>query len=416
MSRAVAFSLAVICRVAVFSQFPSLPVDSLVDQPGRWANRISAEGSFAYNANSLYNELPWALYQGGFIDRDLRQRSMDAVASKQRNTAGHIITARVTWTGRDCFLDHRHWRPLVSVAHHEQVGLRFTDDLYEVTFFGNAGFEGERADLGPSANTQIRYQTIGAGIQDDRSGSYARLDLVNGQSISAADVEWAGVYTGTDGRVLRASILGDFYQSDTAGSDFGRSNGIGLALSGRWATVLRRTHRPIDLAFEVQDLGFTSWNGNAVRIEKDTVIEYEGFEVANIFDLDEVLLGEQQLRDTFGLQYRTGAFTRLLPFMASASASMKLGRNWRGTAILDQRYLPGYVPQVTVTGSRRCGSHALLGASLSYGGFGGLRIGLASRFRIAQRVLVSVGTPHVPGFFLGTTRGAGISFGVSVGF
>ncbi|HMC97388.1 MAG TPA: hypothetical protein VKG92_07045, partial [Flavobacteriales bacterium] len=328
MSRAVAFLAAVLCAVAAFSQFPALPTDTLVDQPGRWANRINAEAAYAYNANSLYNELPWALRQGGFIDRDMRQRSLDAMADKPRNTVGHVLTARMTWTGRDCFLEHPHWHPILSMAHHEQIGSYFTDDLYHVTFFGNAAFEGERADLGPSAFTEIRYQTIGAGIQDDRSGSYARIDLVNGQSITQADAQWAGLYTGTDGRVLRASILGDFYQSDTASSAFGGSNGLGAAVSGRWATTVRRTRRPIDLAFEVQDLGFACWNGNAVRILKDTVITYEGFEVANIFDLDQVLIGEAQLRDTFGLQYSTGGFTSLLPFQASASASMELGRGW----------------------------------------------------------------------------------------
>ena len=398
------------------AQFPTLPKDTVVDRSDRWANSISVTGWFDYNANSLYNELPWALYQGGFIDRDLRQHSMDALEAKPRNSAGYVFGSRLTWTGRDCFLEHRQWRPLISVAHTEQMGTRFTDDLYQVTFFGNAAFEGTRADLGPSAFTQVRYQTIGAGIQHSRSGSYARIELVNGQSISKVDANWAGLFTGTDGRVLRASILGDFFQSDTAGSGFGRSNGIGMAVSGRWATAVRRTTRPIDLVFEVQDLGFARWNGNATRIEKDTVIAFEGFDVANIFDLDQVLLGEEQLQDTFGLRYRTGSFTSLLPFQVSASASMELSRGWTGSFVIDQRYLPGYVPQVALSASHRCGRRALVGASLSYGGFGGLRVGLASRIRVCERVMLSIGTPNVPGFLMGSTRGAGLSFGASVGF
>ncbi len=416
MSRSFVALWGALCSGILAAQFPALPMDSVVDKPGRWANSIAITGWFDYNANSLYNELPWALYQGGFIERDLRQRSMDALGTKPRNTAGYVFGSRVTWTGRDCFLEHPRWRPIISVAHTEQMGTRFTDDLYQVTFFGNAAFEGERADLGPSAFTQVRYQTIGAGIQDSRSGSYARIDVVNGQSISKVDAEWAGLFTGTDGRVLRASILGDFYQSDTAGSEFGRSNGLGMAVSGRWATVIKRTAHPIDLAFELQDFGFVRWNGNATRIEKDTVIAFEGFDVANIFDLDQVLLGEEQLLDTFGLRYRTGGFTSLLPFQVSASASMRLSHGWTGSFVLDQRYLPGYVPQITLSGSHRCGKGALVGASLSYGGFGGLRIGLASRIRVCERVAVNIGTPNVPGFLLGATRGAGLSFGASVGF
>lgn len=416
MSRAVVLLAAAISALTASAQFPILPLDSVVDEPGGWTNRIAVEGSVDYNANSIYNELPLALYQGKFLERDLRERSLETVEAKNRNSAGHILQARLSWTGPDSLFGHPHWRPLVSVAHQDQMGTRFSDDLYQVTFFGNASFEGERADLGPSAFTQIRYQTIGAGIVDGRSGSYVRLDFVNGQSIAQADAEWAGVFTGTDGRVLRASILGDFFQSDTAGSELGRTNGVGLAISGRWATMIERTARPIDLAFEVKELGFARWNGNAVRIEKDTVIAFEGFEVANIFDLGDVLLGEEQLRDTFGLQYSTGGFTSVLPFQVSAAAGIDISRSWHGTFTVDQRYLPGYVPQLSLSASRRLGMRALLGASLNYGGFGGLRLGLATRIRVFDRVLLSIGTPHVLGFALGSTRGAGLAFGVSVGF
>ncbi|HQZ44254.1 MAG TPA: hypothetical protein PK735_15300, partial [Flavobacteriales bacterium] len=116
------------------------------------------------------------------------------------------------------------------------------------------------------------------------------------------------------------------------------------------------------------------------------------------------------------LSYRTEGTTTLLPFQIRGTITTQVNARWTGTFTLDQRYLPGYVPQISASSTRRLGAHALLGMSISYGGFGGLRVGLASKIRIGQHVLVTVGTPHLPGFLMGSMRGAGAQFGLVVGF
>ncbi|MBK7298267.1 MAG: hypothetical protein IPI91_17265 [Flavobacteriales bacterium] len=398
------------------AQFPVLPSDTIVDLTERYKNRIQLTGDFDYNANSLLNELPLALLQGGYIDRVLRQRSLDAVRKKDNNRAGYVLSTRLSWKGQNWFLGHRNWRPLISFSHQDQMGLKFADDLFDVTFFGNASFEGQRADLGPTAYKQTRFQTAGFGIQFRETASYVRLDIVNGQSLTDINAKWAGLFTGEDGRILRATINGKFLQSDTAGSELGRKNGLGAAVSGGWSTELQRTELRTFLAFEVINLGFVHWNGNAVNLEKDTVILYDGIRVTNILDLDNALTGTAQLQDTFGLSYRTEGTTTLLPFQIRGAITTQLNARWTGTFTLDQRYLPGYVPQISASSTRRLGAHALLGMSISYGGFGGLRVGLASKIRIGQHVLVTVGTPHLPGFLMGSMRGAGAQFGLVVGF
>src|SRR5688572_7067914 len=118
MSRVLVLPAAIFLARVATAQFPILPLDSLVDGAPHWANRIELEGSVDYNANSIYNELPLALYQAEFLERDLLERSLETVEEKARNSAGHVLQARISWTGRTCFLDRRHWRPLVSVAHH----------------------------------------------------------------------------------------------------------------------------------------------------------------------------------------------------------------------------------------------------------------------------------------------------------
>ena len=252
------------------STIPDPAKDSIVDLSARFNNRVELTGELDYNANSLLNELPLALLKGGYIDRVLRQRSLDAVRKKANDRAGYILSTRLSWSGQKGFLGHQKWRPLISLSHQDQMGLRFADDLFDITFFGNASFEGQRADLGPTSFKQLRFQTAGFGIQFSEATSYVRLDLVNGQSLTDIDAKWASLFTGEDGRVLRATINGKFLQSDTAGSAFGSSNGLGAAISGGWSSKLPRTERPITVSFEI--LNSVSFiERPCCELEKETV-------------------------------------------------------------------------------------------------------------------------------------------------
>lgn len=369
---------------------------------------LRVEGVFDYNANSLFNELPIGLWRGGYLERDLRERSRDAM--RGRNSIGYALDARLTYIGPG----QGRWRTLMSLAHHEHLGARFTADLYNLTFFGNAAYEDRRADIGPSAFTHIRYQTIGFGVHDARSTSYARLDLVIGQTLNKADIRWADLYTGIDGRVLRSNIRGEYLVSDTASSRWGTLNGFGLAFSGKWVLPLRRDASGIALEFEAQDLGFSAWGPSNLRLDRDTTINFQGITVENIFDLDQLVIGEDALTDTFGLRYRAASYTTWLPFVLSATARASLNEEWNSSLRIDQRNLPGYLPQLTLAGERRL-HNTDVGGTLSMGGFGGLRIGARCTRAVRDRMLISLEAPHLPGLFTGRTRGAGLGFAVTYG-
>jgi len=389
--------------------------DSLVDLDQRLGQFLGASGDFDYNANTLSNAFPLAIRNGGFIDRETRQRALDQL-SGNRNAAGYVLQAQLQWVGPRCTSALKGWRPLVQLAYHELGGLQFTRDQFAITFFGNASYEGKKAILSPSAFTQIRYQTLGAGLQHARSKSFFRVDLVRGQSYSEVDIRNASLFTGEDGRVLRTAILGDYFASDTAGSGLDRTNGLGMAVSGRWNTELVIGPKQIAVGVWLDDLGVVAWNDNSVSIQKDTLFNYTGWQADNLFALDDVLIGEEQILDTFGLRYRKGPLTRLLPFRAGIEASMAVGRAWHLGFALDHRVLPGYIPQLTAQASRRFGRSTQLGGTVSYGGFGALRVGLAVKQRIGKQVLFTLSTPQVPAFVTDEARGLGLAFGVTVGF
>lgn len=409
MSRLAVLIVLLSLQVALHAQDSTRTNSRAAMHASGFQREIRAEGSFAYGANSLWNELPVALWQGGYLDHELRDRSRDAM--RVRNTAGYAIEARLTYLGPT--QDGR--RTIISLAHQEQLGLRYAPDLYNLTFFGNAAYEGRRADVGPARFAHMRYQTIGFGLVSGDLSRMARIDLVIGQTLNTAEVRWADLYTGTDGRVLRSNIRGNYLRSDTTASANNAMNGIGIAFNGHWRIPIRPNTHGLEVVLEARDLGFCAWNARSLKLERDTTVVFEGITVDNILELDEMILGEDALLDTFGLRYRAAATATWLPFVLRGTARLPFEERWVLTASIEQRNLPGFVPQLAMGGERQLGARWTATGQLAMGGFGGLRLGGGVQAAVGKRWLLEAGSPHLPAFFTGRTRGAGLWFAASLG-
>ena len=370
---------------------------------------ITLEASGLFDSNTLYNDLLLGLLRGETIDRLTRERSARALTDMNR--FGESIDYRATYLGTDSLWEHPRWRPMISAAHHSVLGVRFTQDAYNLTFFGNKAYEGTTADLSGCAHEQQRYQTIGFGVEDARTGSFLRLDAVNGQYLNASDLQDASLYTAPEGVELDAAVTGDYWRNDTAQSTtFGRSNGWGVAVSGKWIRSFNMRQRQSWLIVGVEDLGFIRWR-DALTMTTDTTILYEGIQVDNIFDAGDLSLSDDDLLDTLGLHYERAPVMRLMPFMARAAVTTRFNEFWYGTLSVDQRYMPGYVPHASLAFARDF-DPLVASASISYGGFGGPRFGLGVFAALSEHLTIDVGTSNLVGLVSGEARGKAASMGL----
>ncbi|MBK9075674.1 MAG: hypothetical protein IPL77_11980 [Flavobacteriales bacterium] len=200
--------------------------------------RIIAKGGYEMDANAIYNELLLGLVNGGYLERELRQRSSDALTGMNR--LGQVFQVRATVIAGDSIFHQPGLQWSVSASHQDQGGMRFRPDVFDLTFFGNAAYEDRTADLSNSAYERQIFQTLGMGLYWGRTGDHVRLDLVKGQSLNAVELEDATLYTAPDGRRLDVRLHGDYLQSDTAvnGSDMRTWNGSGCALSFSYGYAL----------------------------------------------------------------------------------------------------------------------------------------------------------------------------------
>jgi hypothetical protein len=376
--------------------------------------RIETEGGF--DSNVLFNDLVLGLYRGGTIDRDVRQHSMDAIDGNGR--AGYELGGRISYAWGDSLFGHASWQPRVSASYRMAMGMRFTEDIYHLTFFGNADLVDQTAHLGPSRFEQVTYRTVGFGIQDKRSGTYLEVALVSGQALNAADIRKADLYTAPDGRYLDLQLDGDYWASDTSGQGLGRSNGFGAAVNLQWNKEVRMFGDPATLSLGLRDLGAIAWNRNSVRANRDSIIHFEGIRVDDILDLDGLVVDRTSFQDSLGLGYTTGTYWRALPaqFAAQLNFGHLLGQEgsiprYAYQLTVDQHYLPGYVPRAVVDRNFMLSNALCAGVGLGYGGFGTLRLRAGLDVQ-AGIVRVQLQTANVVGLVLDQAMGKSVLLGV----
>ncbi len=370
--------------------------------------RIDALGMF--DSNVLRNELVMGLWRGEALGRDLRQRSQRT--TQAANRAGYVLEGRMSYAWGNALFGDPSIRPRLSVSYADVMGLRYADDLYSVTFFGNARYEDRVAELGPASLEQVRYQTFGFGIEDKASRSYFMIQLVNGQRLTGATIRQADLFTGTDGRYLRLDLDGAFAQSDTAGNMF--SNGVGLAISAEVDHAFMFCRRPAQFIIGMNDLGAIAWNGNSLRVPKDSTIRYDGVRVENVIDLEGLVVGQDGLQDTLGLGYERGGFLRPLPARAFARLRVEVTDRIGITAQVEGRALPGFLPRATIAGDHRFGRNERVRAEASAGGFGGWRVGAAWEHRFCKALRTTVALENALGMVSTNARGKSLSLGVEL--
>lgn len=370
--------------------------------------RLEASGLF--DSNSLRNELAIGLWRGERLSREIRQRS-DATPNGT-GRAGYAVDVTLRYRWGKALFGNAGLRPIIAAGDHDLMGVRFTDDVFRVTFFGNAAYEGRTAELGPSQYLHVRYQTIGLGMEWRATGSYIMLEAVNGQHLTFADVDRSDLFTAIDGRYLRLELDGS-YERTAMGPDNGlRSNGTGAAVSVRKIIPLHLPFAEARLLMEAKDMGVVWWHPNSLRVERDTVILYRGIQVSDVLDFDQALVGNASLQDTLGLGYAERSVRTLLPYDLATSLSARGGHSMTYTVAADMRGLPGYLPRGRLSARHVFRARNAVSAEAAYGGFGGLRIGVQLERVLSEGLWLSLGTTNAMGFLSERARGMSACFAV----
>lgn len=398
----------VISDLLRIGMFTSVLISTAHAQPDSLASslahtdRLVMDGWGLYASTAIGSDLVWGIYRGGYLDRGLRRNTADRL--KGINRGGYELGISATYTWGHAAMGSERLASRITIGQRSFMGVRFAPDVFRLALFGNADHVDRTAELGPSSFHQVTYQRLSYGIEDRKTGSFIEVGVVNGKSLHTGTIAQADLYTAPQGRYLELDLDGDYQLTDTAGRKL--SNGLGVVVDLQYKQPIRLFGQGMDLRFTASDLGFIAWNSRSLTLNTDTTLHFSGFEVADILDLEGLVLNEHTLQDSLGLGYATGGFLLFTP--AKLEAALGFGkelhspngdRHRRMSLTMGHRFIPGYVPEVAFMarvginelGDRAAGPlgyEVLFHGQVGYGGFGGLfgrlgaDLGLGGQFRL----------------------------------
>jgi len=339
-----------------------------------YSNEVIFSGVADYQSTSVGKDITKRFFYGGFIDDEMKGAS----SSRQQlvNRFGIDINTDIEYRNhkRDFFKDSTIGY-LLKYGFYNFSGIQYTEDVFDLLFFGNSSFIGDTAFLSGSQFSSYTFQKIGFGWFDKISKSSLTINAI-------------GVHNSLSGVINK----GELYQSASIDSvDFSldavykSSNsqtfcGFGIALDLDYRFNMPKGDSEfIYFQLMAKNLGLVFMpDVKQSRIQGE--LAYDNYTINDLLNSQTLF---QNTDETFGLFADTMEVQdnwRLLPAMLQftklidRNSSQKLQGFYGARAYLSSSFMPMFFVGIDVHPIKRY----RFGLQASYGGFSNLRWGMYS--------------------------------------
>lgn len=369
---------------------------------------IDFAANAGWHSNSLEREMMDKLLFGGHIEGALIARQADRARDFMRLGGGYDANLRF-WIMRDSIWHRKDWGWQVQLQSRAHLDVAMPTDLFRIAFQGNspnyldrtANFDETWADL-------AIYQKFGLGLVHKPTQSGFVLSAVNGQQFERLHLTQGALYTSASGDSLAVMGKGTWLRSDTSTLGFGTGNGIGVALDGVLNLPLKASKGVVSIG--VQDLGFVAWNDATQRAQIDTLWSFTGVDISQL--INDSAQVWPQLDESLYSSNETGRRNRWLPGMVYTRLMHQVRSRDFVDVTLMFRPINAFVPQFSLGYHYRLPGSALIGANVTYGGYGAVRFGISAEKWFGDSWFASLAADDVYGLI--SQRGLGMSAAVRV--
>lgn len=292
---------------------------------------------------------------------------------------------------------------------------KFTDDLIRLLLEGNFYYQDEILDLSDMNIRADRYQQYkikyGANIKNVNING--GLSYLVGNHHVSYTIEQASLYTAPLGTYLDIEYNMKGFATDTSNLSPFANNGNGIAIDlGTNFNV-----KGYNILVSVKDLGFINWSTSSISLVTDSIFNFQGVEVEDIYNFNDSILDTYNIKDDH-LKTKNTAFKSYIPATLNISVSRRTKSKYfnKYTAGVISKWQP-YMDNKVLSfnkinqGLKESNFHPLyyihsilntkyydLIPSLSYGGYSNKRnIGLA--LSKGKRNKFIIGTYHIEDIF-----------------
>jgi hypothetical protein len=368
-------------------------------------NELGIFGSGILSSNALPLPFSIAVLQNEFID-DVKK--MDASAKLgSKNTFEFNYGGGIFFRfQRDSFLFKQPACYTITFRTASVQQVRFTDDLFNVVFFGNAGYAGQTADFSGSSElnynfNQLRFFTQKKFGKTSQWEGGAGLSFLTARQGTAIQLDRGTLYTEQNGEYIDASYHFTYFVSDSSNHGGLQVDGLGAAADLFLSFMLPDSISKF--TFSVNDFGFIGWNKNSRIYRADSSFHFEGIEVTDLLhpaDSSLFNFNADTLLKKTGAKVGSEAHQTWLPARFSLMYTRLFNERWMASAGISYRPLTDLLPffyvqpQFAITPKLRT---ALL---LGYGGTDKFTAGLTVDAAIGKNIALQVGSGNFLGIFV----------------
>jgi len=359
-----------------------------------------------YGSNSINNNFANAILKSKLIDEDLKNSNQ----LKKNNLLLTDLSANCYFVHMpDSMLGLTGLGYRIGVTHKQFRSVSFSNDLYNLIFFGDDKFAGKSAVFNNTLFRSIDYQKFEIGLinkyseQNNIINIYFGLNILKAQQLQTLNVNNGQFYTSPDGDSLNLATKFSFFSSNQSNKNFTNYNGLGLSCDAFFSITNLNSNITVTLSSE--DLGYINWRNKSYYAGVDTSISFNGVEIQNIMNVSQENLNGLSKDSLMNILYDkndTGSFSLSIP----EKVSLEIKKDFKGrlnSIILGTNYIFDIgekIPQIYCVQVFKISDALNIGTIENYGGASGFNAGLLINYQLNNNLYVNISSANLSGFIM----------------
>ena len=359
-------------------------------------------------SNSINNHFARAVFKSEFLDDHIKNSNY----LKEKNILATDLFAGVYVAIKpDSLLGSKDLGYRIGFGNRQFRSVRFTNDFYNLIFFGNKDFAGKSAIFDNSRLYMIDFQELQLGIFKDfndtktKVRAYFGINLLKGQQLQKLNIFEGSFYTAEDGSYVDLNTKYYYYSSDLSHKDFTDFNGFGLSCDAFLS--IEDIPSKLTFTFASKDLGYIVWNNHSFISRMDTSYYFDGVDVNNILEIGQSNvhgLSQDSMLNLLNSRNDTIQFPLSIPERLSLEIKKEWKSRFKNTSIgMNYLFDTGQpIPQFYAWQSLVIKKRFTTILSVNYGGFSLFNAGIFIQYNSNKHLTFMIGSSDISGFILPT--------------
>ena len=357
------------------------------------SNQLLLNGNFDATGTSMRKEFVNTLAFGGYIDSDMKDRTLKS--TRANNRSGVFASGEATYvSGAASLFKSGKYSWLVKAGYYAIGNINYTRDAFKMTFYGNSYLGADTANLTGTRISGMQFQKAGFGFYHKKTGSSLTLNVVNVQNQLSGYIRKGQFSQDPNMDSVSFRLNGDMTYS--TGKAF--SKGIGFAIDFDFYLKVPWLKDSTTFQFTVQNLGAAYMFESQSTYSPDSTYRYSGFTLNQIKNSSNLFGDDFSLLDSLNVEKKEVKRWVMVPAYLQVMKLVDLASAKKLQSFFGIRFYPtiGIVPTGFAGIFYRFVPRVSASANVAFGGSSIVRGGLMLGYH-GNKVGIQLGTDDIYG-------------------